>query len=91
MSKPAVAATASTAAVPTPAATAPAVAVPAAPVAAGLPIRIKAGATAPYTDSSGNVWLPDQGFVDGDVVDRDNDAQIANTQDRLFIAPSDTA
>jgi len=86
MSKPALAATAPTAAVPTPAATAPApaVAVPAAPVAAGLPIRIKAGATAPYTDSSGNVWLPDQGFVDGDVVDRDNDAQIANTQDQAI-------
>ena len=86
MSKPALAATAPTAAVPTPAATAPApaVAVPAAPVAAGLPIRIKAGATAPYTDSSGNVWLPYQGFVDGDVVDRDNDAQIANTQDQAI-------
>lgn len=96
MSKPAVAATVPTAAVSTPAATAPvapaapavsaapAVAVPAAPVAAGPTIRIKAGATAPYTDSSGNVWLPDQGFVDGDVVDRDNDVQIANTQDQAL-------
>ncbi|MBN1816946.1 MAG: PQQ-binding-like beta-propeller repeat protein [Sedimentisphaerales bacterium] len=28
-------------------------------------IRIKAGATAPYTDSSGNVWQPDQGFEGG--------------------------
>ena len=50
-------------------------------MAAGLPIRIDAGATAPYTDSNGNVWLPDQGFVDGDTVDRGNDVQIANTKD----------
>jgi hypothetical protein len=46
-----------------------------------LPIRIDAGATAPFTDSNGNVWLPDQGFVDGDTVDRGNDVQIANTKD----------
>ena len=55
---------------------------PAAP--AGLPIRIDAGATAPYTDSNGNVWLPDQGFVDGDIIDRGNDMQIANTQDQAI-------
>jgi hypothetical protein len=54
---------------------------PAAPVAAGLPIRIDAGATASFTDSNGNVWLPDQGFADGDTVDRGNDVQIANTKD----------
>ena len=53
-------------------------------MAAGLPIRIKAGATAPYTDSNGNVWLPDQGFVDGDVIDRGSDMQIANTQDQAI-------
>ena len=94
MSKPAVSATAPTAAVSTPAATAPvapaapavsatpAVAVPAAPMAAGPTIRIKAGATASYTDSSGNVWLPDQGFVDGDVTDRGSDMEIANTHDQ---------
>src|ERR1035437_5560268 len=58
-------AVAATVAPPAPAALA--VAAPATPMAAGLPIRIKAGATAPYTDSNGNVWLPDQGFVDGDV------------------------
>jgi hypothetical protein len=99
MSKPVAAATAPTAAAPTPAVTAPvapsapvvaapaapAVAAPAAPVAAGLPIvRIKAGATAPYTDANGNVWLPDQGFVDGDTVERGNDVQIANTQDQAI-------
>jgi hypothetical protein len=92
MSKPVAAATAPTAAVPTPAVTAPvapaapvvaapAVAAPAAPQAA---IRIKAGASAPYTDASGNVWLPDQGFVDGDTVERGNDVQIANTQDQAI-------
>jgi hypothetical protein len=63
---------------------APAVAAPAAPMAAGLPIRIKAGATAPYTDSNGNIWLADQGFVDGDVIDRGSDMQIANTQDQAI-------
>jgi len=60
---------------------APAVAAPATPTAA---VRIKAGATAPYTDSKGNVWLPDQGFVDGDTVDRGSDMQIANTQDQAI-------
>jgi len=61
--------------------TTPAVAAPAVPAAAGLPIRIDAGSTTPYTDSNGNTWLPDQGFADGDVVDRGNDVQIANTKD----------
>jgi hypothetical protein len=64
-----------------PAVAAPAVAAPATPTAA---VRIKAGATAPYTDSKGNVWLPDQGFVDGDTVDRGSDMQIANTQDQAI-------
>ena len=68
-------------AVTAPAVTAPAVTVPAVPVPV-VAIRIKAGATAAYTDSSGNVWLPDQGFVDGDVVERDSDMQVANTRDQ---------
>ena len=79
--KPTPAVTASAPAVAAPVAAAPAapaVAAPAAPVAA---IRIDAGSTAPYTDSNGNVWLPDQGFADGDTVDRGNDVQIANTKD----------
>jgi outer membrane protein assembly factor BamB len=29
------------------------------------PVRIKAGATATFTDSTGNVWQPDQGFEGG--------------------------
>jgi len=44
-------------------------------------IRIDAGATNSYTDSEGNVWLPDQGFADGDTVDRGDAVQIANTKD----------
>lgn len=37
-----------------------------------MAIRINAGATAPYTDPSGNVWLPDQGFTGGKSADRGN-------------------
>ena len=44
-------------------------------------IRIDAGSSTSYTDSAGNVWLPDQGFADGDTVDRGDDVQIANTKD----------
>jgi hypothetical protein len=46
-----------------------------------LPVRIKAGLSTPFTDSDGNVWLPDQGFADGDITDRPDDMQIANTKD----------
>lgn len=45
------------------------------------PVRIDAAASAAYTDSNGNTWLPDQGFADGDTVDRGDDVQIANTKD----------
>jgi hypothetical protein len=45
------------------------------------PVRIKAGATAAYTDSNGNLWLPDQGFLGGEVSDRPDDMEIANTKD----------
>lgn len=50
------------------------------PVAAKT-IRIKAGQTAPYTDSNGNVWLGEQGFEGGFTVDRDSLTQIAGTKD----------
>jgi hypothetical protein len=51
-----------------------------APPAKSLPtIRIKAGASAPLTDPEGNVWLPDQGYVDGDVSVRP-DLKIENTK-----------
>ena len=48
-------------------------------VAAAKAIRINAGATAPYTDPEGNVWLPDQGFVGGRTADRGN-LEIAGTK-----------
>lgn len=43
--------------------------------------RVKAGAFSPFTDASGNIWLPDQGFDGGDTIDRDPDLAIANTKD----------
>ncbi|MEJ0090125.1 MAG: malectin [Limisphaerales bacterium] len=41
-------------------------------------VRIKAGSSAPFTDSQGNVWLADQGFNGGDVIERP-DLVITNT------------
>ncbi len=43
-------------------------------------VRIKAGAFSPVTDSNGNVWLADQGFADGDVIERP-ELPIENTKD----------
>jgi alpha-L-arabinofuranosidase len=43
-------------------------------------IRIKAGSSAPFTDSSGNVWQAEQGFSGGDTIER-SDLAIANTKD----------
>ena len=51
-----------------------------APVAAKSVVRIKAGVSAPFKDSSGNVWLAEQGFEGGDVIEREGIA-IANTKD----------
>jgi Malectin domain len=45
------------------------------------PVRIKAGMTTSFTDSEGHVWLPDQGFADGETTDRAADLAIANTKD----------
>jgi endoglucanase len=44
-------------------------------------IRIRAGDTAPFTDSNGNVWLADQGFADGETIARPGDMKIENTKD----------
>jgi hypothetical protein len=50
-------------------------------------VRIKAGLSAAFTDSNGNVWQPDQGFDGGDVIERDASTSIANTKDPgLFLA-----
>lgn len=43
-------------------------------------IRIKAGTGERFTDSSGNLWLADQGFTEGETVERP-DLAIANTKD----------
>jgi len=61
---------------------------PSAPAAPAVPavakkaerptIRIKAGQSTSVTDADGNVWLPDQGFVGGETVER-ADLPIANT------------
>jgi len=48
------------------------------PNAARKIVRIKAGVSSPVTDAAGNVWLPDQGFEGGDVIERP-DLAIANT------------
>lgn len=52
------------------------------PAAQGAPqaIRIKAGSTDGFTDSQGHHWLPDEGFVDGETIERP-DLTIANTVD----------
>jgi endoglucanase len=63
-----------------PAATTSSTAATTAPAAQGTTIRIKAGGTAPFKDSSGNTWLPDQGFDGGDTVERP-DAPITGTKD----------
>jgi len=70
-------------AAPAAAAAAPAAAAPAnaAPAPVPPPVRIKAGLFNSFTDSEGNVWLPDQGFADGETTDRPDDMQIANTKD----------
>jgi endoglucanase len=61
------------AAVPPPAA-------PAVAITQGV-IRIKAGSSEPFKDSSGNVWQAEVGFDGGDVVERDPETAIANTKD----------
>lgn len=42
-------------------------------------IRIRAGTTAKHTDENGVVWLADQGFTDGETIDRTGIA-VANTK-----------
>jgi hypothetical protein len=51
-----------------------------APAVAKSVIRIKTGVSAGFTDSSGNAWQADQGFADGETIERP-DLQIANTKD----------
>lgn len=49
-------------------------------------IRIKAGVTEGFTDNSGNVWLPDQGFADGETIDRPDLPIQGTTDQRIYRA-----
>jgi hypothetical protein len=51
------------------------------PMAARGIIRIKAGSTSAFTDSSGNIWQGEKGFNGGDVIERDAGLAIANTKE----------
>src|ERR1044071_4695088 len=65
----------------TPTPSAPPAATVKSPVAAvKMPIRINAGASSGWTNSQGIVWLADQGFTGGDVIERPGIA-IAKTTD----------
>ncbi len=44
-------------------------------------IRIKAAATEQLKDNAGNIWMPDHGFVDGDVDERP-ELSITNAADQ---------
>lgn len=55
---------------------------PAAAAKPSLPtIRIKTGISAPIKDSSGNEWLADQGFADGETIERP-EAKIEGTPEQ---------
>ena len=57
-----------------------------APKPAPAVIRIKAGQSTPFTDSSGNGWKAEQGFDGGETIARDPGLAIANTKDAgLFL------
>jgi hypothetical protein len=61
--------------------------VPTPVVSADGVIRIKAGSSTPFKDSSGHTWQAELGFSGGDVIDRDPNTQIANTKDPgLFLS-----
>ena len=53
---------------------------PVAPAAISFPLRIKAGINTPLKDAEGNTWLPEQGFVGGDTIDRGEDLKVGNTK-----------
>jgi hypothetical protein len=77
--------TASASAVPAPAA----IAAPAQPDAAVMQagpdgvIRVNAGASAPVKDPDGNTWVPDAGFVGGDVIERP-DVEVTNVANSVI-------
>lgn len=50
------------------------------PAAAHGVIRIKAGVTTAHRDELGNVWQADEGFADGETIDREKSLAIDHTQ-----------
>ncbi len=50
------------------------------PLAVTPPVRINCGATDKLTDSKGNVWMPDEGFADGNPYEVEG-ARITGTKD----------
>jgi gluconolactonase len=44
-------------------------------------IRIRAGARTPFTDSQGNEWLPEEGFVGGETITRAGNPDVLDTED----------
>lgn len=49
-------------------------------------IRIKTGVSDGFTDSSGNAWLPDQGFADGETTDRPDLTITGASDQRIYRA-----
>src|SRR5579864_7396740 len=49
-------------------------------------IRIKTGVSDGFTDNSGNKWLPDQGFADGETVDRPDVAIVGTSDPEIYRA-----
>lgn len=47
-------------------------------------VRINAGSSTQFTDASGNIWLPDQGFEGGDVIERPDLAITNTTQPEIY-------
>ncbi|MGH7940652.1 MAG: malectin [Limisphaerales bacterium] len=50
------------------------------PLTVTPPVRINCGVTEKLTDSEGNVWLPDEGYADGNPYEVE-DAEISGTKD----------
>lgn len=49
-------------------------------------VRIKTGVSDGFTDSHGNKWLPDQGFADGETVDRPDVAIVGTSDPEIYRA-----
>ncbi len=52
--------------------------------AAAMPVRIKAGASTNVVDADGNTWLPDQGFTEGETVERPDAAIVDSKSPQIY-------